>query len=643
MASSSGMSFRNFPSWKAKLLPSISHERSDKDIDIKDNEYSHNLPLYRAIYNGDWEATMKFLKDHEDALTASLSTDGDTALHVAVLAGHVEIVEDLVNMLEAEDLTITNINSATALNYAAIGGIVRIAEVLVKKNKDLLCIPNQNGLIPVVVASLYGQKDMVRYLYAESPKEELSPERGKNGAMLLTTCIIDEQYDIALNLLQHYPELTFHQDSDNDTALEMLAQKPSAFLVGCHLSVWNYWIYLSIRVPQSDSSDNFHEDIERPHSGQTDQRSTTKQVFNKLLVMFWKSVTVFVPAIKHMYNLKLMHSQAHELLCFICQQLSTVHKSEFKRVGVQKAVFDAIKNGIIELIIEITDHYPDILWIEDDFNRGIFLYATLQRQEKIFSLIYRMGAKRHAMATSWDRHHNNILHQAAFLAPSTQLDRVSGAALQMQRELQWYKEVEKVVQPKYREMVNVKGKTPRTLFTESHKKLVEEGEKWMKDTANSSTVVAALIATIMFSALFTVPGGYDQFTGTPLYVERNSFMIFVVSDAMSLFASASSLLMFLGILTSRYSEEDFLMSLPTKLIIGLSTLFFSIATMMVTFGVTLVLTLHERLSWVSAPIILLASLPVTLFALLQFPLLIEIFFSTYGPGMFDKPKKRWCF
>lgn len=200
--------------------------------------------------------------------------------------------------------------------------------------------------------------------------------------------------------------------------------------------------------------------------------------------------------------------------------------------------------------------------------------------------------------------------------------------------------MESIAQPKYREMRNLQQKTPRALFTESHRKLVEEGEKWMKDTAESCTVVAALIATIMFSAIFTVPGGYDQY-GEPLYLYQTLFMVFIVSDAMSLFASTSSLLMFLGILTSRYREEDFLKSLPTKLIIGLSSLFFSIATMMITFGVTLVIFLHKRIHWVSFPIILLASLPVTLFALLQFPILVEIFLSTYGPGIFDKPKKWW--
>ncbi|KAJ9177786.1 hypothetical protein P3X46_012959 [Hevea brasiliensis] len=638
----SDLSSRRKPASKAKAQALGSQEGSSSyDQEIEDTEYLQNLPLYKTVDNGDWEAAMKFLEENPAALTASLSADGDTALHVAVLAGHEEIVKELIKKLSAEDLAIKNENNATALNYAAIGGITKIAEDLVEKNKNLLTIPNQNDLIPVVVASLYGHKEMVRYLYKESPKEELSPEKGKNGIMLLTTCILGELYDIALDLLQLHPQLAFYQDSDNDTALYMLAQKPSAFPSGSTLPLWQQWIYDCIRVPEPHFSNNTHGDIERPRNGPIIRRNTNRGALFQLSVIIWKCLKPLVPGIRHLYNLKLTHAQAQELLCCICQQLSTLRKSEFDRLGVQKAIFIAVEHGIVEFIVEMTKHYPDIIWCEDECKRGIFMYATLQRQEKIFSLIYKMGAKKNYMATHWDKFFNNILHQAAYLAPSSQLECVSGAALQMQRELQWFKEVESIAQPKYRDMVNIYHKTPRALFSETHKRLVEEGEEWMKNTAESCTVVAALIATIMFSAIFTAPGGYDQ-AGEPLYLYQNLFMVFIVSDAMSLFASTSSLLMFLGILTSRYREEDFLMSLPTKLIIGLSSLFFSIATMMITFGVTLVIFLHKRIPWVSFPIILLASLPVTLFALLQFPILVEIFFSTYGPGIFDKPKK-WRF
>ena len=60
------------------------------------------------------------------------------------------------------------------------------------------------------------------------------------------------------------------------------------------------------------------------------------------------------------------------------------------------------------------------------------------------------------------------------------------------------------------------GKTAQDIFTEQHKDLLENSEKWMKDTSNSSMVVTALIATIMFAAAYTVPGGNNE-SGIPIF------------------------------------------------------------------------------------------------------------------------------
>ena len=182
--------------------------------------------------------------------------------------------------------------------------------------------------------------------------------------------------------------------------------------------------------------------------------------------------------------------------------------------------------------------------------------------------------------------------------------------------------------------------TPAQQFTKDHKELGLAGEKWMKDTATSCTVVGALIVTIMFAAAFTVPGGTDQNTGFPMFLHKKIFMLFILSDAISLFSSTTSVLMFLGILTSRYAEEDFLKSLPKKMIIGLSTLFLSIATMMIAFCLALLVMLEQK-SWIFIPIVSLSSIPVTLFVLMQFPLLVEIYVSTYGARNFDRKVKNW--
>ena len=200
--------------------------------------------------------------------------------------------------------------------------------------------------------------------------------------------------------------------------------------------------------------------------------------------------------------------------------------------------------------------------------------------------------------------------------------------------------MESIAPTKVRVSINKEGLTPRQLFLKNHEDMMSKGEKWLKDTVSSCTVVGALIVTIMFAAAFTVPGGNDQNKGFPIFINEKLFMVFIVSVALSLFSSTTSVLMFLGIFTSRYAEEDFLKSLPTKMIIGLLTLLFSIPTMIVAFSAALLLMLRGQ-SWILLPVIFLASIPVTLFVLIQFPLLVVMAISTYRPRIFDRKMKRW--
>ena len=184
--------------------------------------------------------------------------------------------------------------------------------------------------------------------------------------------------------------------------------------------------------------------------------------------------------------------------------------------------------------------------------------------------------------------------------------------------------------PLHKEVKNQDGKTPWQVFKEEHKALLEEGKNWMKDTSNSCMLVATLIATIAFAAAITVPGGKHQDKGIPIFLSDNTFMVFVVSDALALFSSMASLLMFLTILNARFAEEDFVIALPEKLIIGLACLFLAIVNTMVAFGAALSMLLKERLKWAPIPIALLACVPIALFAMLQLPLFIEMIISTYG-------------
>ncbi|KAG6678539.1 hypothetical protein I3842_14G085900 [Carya illinoinensis] len=196
-------------------------------------------------------------------------------------------------------------------------------------------------------------------------------------------------------------------------------------------------------------------------------------------------------------------------------------------------------------------------------------------------------------------------------------------------------EVKKMVHPKAKESTNKEGLTPQQLFTKDHKNLMEKGEKWMKDTTTSCTVVAAFVVTIIFAAAFTIPGCDNDKKGLPIFTKKKSVEFFIICDALSLCFSIVSVLMFLGILTSRYSEDDFLKKLPKQMIIGLVSLFCAITTMLAVFLIVILIKLHKR-SWTVFAFGCLAFAIATLFILLTFPLLVGMISSTYCRHIFDR-------
>lgn len=135
--------------------------------------------------DGDWVTTKAFLDHDPDAVRASISPTNETALHVAILAGHAHIVKELVKLMTPKDLELRSGLGETALTTAAISGVTKMAKAIVEQYPSAVCVGNEHGQIPVIVASFYDQKDMVRYLYSVTPIEELSPEKGTNGATLL--------------------------------------------------------------------------------------------------------------------------------------------------------------------------------------------------------------------------------------------------------------------------------------------------------------------------------------------------------------------------------------------------------------------------------------------------------------------------
>jgi hypothetical protein len=65
----------------------------------------------------------------------------------------------------------------------------------------------------------------------------------------------------------------------------------------------------------------------------------------------------------------------------------------------------------------------------------------------------------------------------------------------------------------------------------------KEEEDDLSKARESHLVVAALIATVTFAAAFTLPGGYKSDQGTALLAQKAAFIVFIISDAISMMLS----------------------------------------------------------------------------------------------------------
>lgn len=132
---------------------------------------------------------------------------------------------------------------------------------------------------------------------------------------------------------------------------------------------------------------------------------------------------------------------ARKLVYFIVDHILLNEDCEISNLieEVPILLFAAAEVGNTEFVIALIDYYPDLIWQENYRNQSIFHVAILHRHQRIFNLLHEIGSIGSLIATRKDRYDgNNMLHLAATLAPQEKLNKVSGAALQMQQDLLWY-------------------------------------------------------------------------------------------------------------------------------------------------------------------------------------------------------------
>ncbi|GFS33772.1 ankyrin repeat family protein [Actinidia rufa] len=442
----------------------------------QNDEYWRWTPLVKAALTGNWESAKNFLDQHKDASTVPITRFLETALHLAVATGkNLHFVKKLVESMPDEALVLCDNKGFTALHTAALVGNTDAAKVLVDRHRELLNIGGSRNNLPIHVAARHGRKETLCYLFGVTNDDQAYHDL--SGLWLIMYTMEIGFYDVALDLIRRNPELATSKIPPlGNIALTILAVTTSAFPSGSPLNFWQRIIYSC--VPESCSKDHNKGDIEDQMNTSPlliDQKYNWARFFGanfcisahkvsqKLHFILWKVFEFAVPQVKGIREKKQKHNQALQLAKCLCKKIQSLEDPNAYESQAKEPLFDAAALGVHELVEVIVDSFPSLVWARDSENCSIF-------------------------------------HDA--IDP--------GAALQMQRKLQWFEEVKKFVISLDMYLRNKYNQTGQMVFTEAHQELLVEGEKWMKHTASSCTIVATLIFTIAFAAAISVPGGHND-------------------------------------------------------------------------------------------------------------------------------------
>ncbi|XP_021763014.1 uncharacterized protein LOC110727733 isoform X2 [Chenopodium quinoa] len=450
------------------LLPSTSSPSSGQRF----QEY--HLSLQKACLSGEWKAAEKIHVDHPSCFEEKISRNGDTALHIAAAAGRHVFVKQFLAHNQVLDLELPNNEGNTAFFLAAASGVVDIVVDMQRFNQNLLNIPGGSGMKPIQIAVLQGHEKMVNHLLPHCFENLSHRERTD----LLIATLEKDLYDVAWEILQRDLDdgLATRRNGNSHTPLHILARKTQTESRN-HLK----YSWISLRK----------------------QHQYNRK--NELVEKLWKRV---------------ISSRNHESI------------SELLSFPQPELLFVAIRMGNYEFVTTLIRHYPDLIWEKDHQRRTIFHAAVEYRQEKIFSHIFQLEGIRHLLTAYTNPFNgNNILHLAATLPEPEILDMASGPALQMQREILWFQAVESIVPRQYAHSENSiftqvsntevteSTETPREMFNREHAQLRKDGENWMRKTSTSCMVVATLVATIVFQAIYQPP---DKQNSEKLFWKKTS-------------------------------------------------------------------------------------------------------------------------
>ncbi|XP_024978061.1 uncharacterized protein LOC112515456 isoform X5 [Cynara cardunculus var. scolymus] len=437
-------------------IPSAQHNQPQRPLNLprpdllvggREDYNEICVPSYKAIITGNWKATKIILDKRPELVGFSITESYETVLHIAVLGKSIWFVEYLVSLMAKEDLELQNGNGQTALCLAAIAGHIKIAKILVKKNRALLDIPDSQGMMPLYMAALFGNHEMVKYLYHNSQKMTGQFWTHQNRECVLVKCVEANLFDVALQIVTDIPELAI-----NGRVLGLLARRPYAFdaktpSIIRRITITFFTVCRLKMIPELDShalqllrviwteivkqpKAQIDEIIRGPPDPIKDDEKQTRSEKDK------QEALVLLRTISE--NIAKMPAKIFNLFRGPPDEKEMIWK-DVKPKYSSRVLFLAAEMGNTAFVVEVIRQYPHLVREVNDNNQSIFHVAVSHRHEGIYNLLYEIGSLRNLIITLEDKNGNNMLHLVGESAKINRLQKIPGVGLQLHLETLWFK------------------------------------------------------------------------------------------------------------------------------------------------------------------------------------------------------------
>eukprot|EP00261_Vitis_vinifera_P037127 XP_019078370.1 PREDICTED: uncharacterized protein LOC100262122 isoform X1 [Vitis vinifera] len=198
--------------------------------------------LFDMVMKKEWTEVVKMYKQNLGIHTAKITSSGDTALHIAVSEGSVDMVEQLIKVLDSkgrkEALKIQNEHGNTPLHLAAAMGNRAMCKRIIEVDESLVDQRNEDSHTPLFLTALHGKKVAFVFLLKICEQREITRYyRGKSGETILHCAINGEYFELAILILERHEELVTYMNERGMSPLHLLASKPQIFR-SCTYFTW---------------------------------------------------------------------------------------------------------------------------------------------------------------------------------------------------------------------------------------------------------------------------------------------------------------------------------------------------------------------------------------------------------------------